>query len=31
MLIRTLREARMRAQAVLDEQGGSGTPSASER
>jgi type IV secretory pathway ATPase VirB11/archaellum biosynthesis ATPase len=31
MLIRTLREARMRAQAVLDEQSGSGTPSAAER
>jgi hypothetical protein len=31
MTVRTLREARMRAQAVLDEQGGSGTPSASER
>lgn len=31
MLVRTLREARMRAQSVLDEQSGSGTPSAAER
>lgn len=31
LAVRTLREARMRAQSVLDELSGTGTPSASEQ